>query len=281
MSDAFEHCERLVREGDKDRFIATLFAPPARRGPLHALYAFNLEIARVREAVSEPMPGEIRLQWWRDALAGSGHGEVDAHPVVAALRASVVRYHLPVQPLIELTEARIFDLYDEPMASLAELETYAIKTASALIALAARILNDGSEPGIGELADHAGIAYGIAGLLRAFPIHAARRQLYVPLDILERHGARPEDIFAGQPTPPLSAALAELRLHAGKHLSAAGALIGSAPQKLLPALLPVALVRPLLERMERSDPFRPVDIAQWKRQWLIWRAARRPVRLAG
>ena len=74
MPDDFDHCETLVREADKDRFVATLFAPQKYRRALHALYAFNVEIARVREVAREPMPGEIRLQWWRDAFAGAGHG---------------------------------------------------------------------------------------------------------------------------------------------------------------------------------------------------------------
>jgi phytoene synthase len=281
MADAFDHCEGLVRAADKDRFIATLFAPPARRRPLHALYAFNLEIARVREVVSEPLPGEIRLQWWRDALAGAAHGDADAHPVAAALRATIVRYRLPVGRLIALTEARIFDLYDEPMATVAELETYMAKTAATLVELAVRILDEGGEPGIGALATHAGIATAVAGLLRAFPRHAARRQLYVPLEVLDRHGARLEDVFAGQTTPQLRAALAEMRALARHHLAAAGTLIETTPKKLVPALLPLALARPLLDRMEKSDPFRPIDLPQWRRQWLIWRAARRPSRITG
>jgi phytoene synthase len=275
MPDAFDHCEALVRAADKDRFFATLFAPAARRRPLYALYAFNLEIARVREAVSEPLPGEIRLQWWRDALAGAAHGDVNAHPVATPLRATIVRYQLPVQRLIELIETRIFDLYDEPMGSLSELESYAAKTSATLIELAARILNEGGEPSIGMLAGHGGTAYALAGLLRAFPVHAARRQLYVPLEILDRHGALPEDIFAGRTTAELRAALAEIRARARHHLGAAGPLFEAVPAKLLAALLPVALVDPLLDRMDKSDPFRPIDLPQWRRQWLIWRAARR------
>ena len=78
MADSFDHCEELVRAGDKDRFLAALFAPQKYRRALYALYAFNLEVTRTRELAREPMPGEIRLQWWRDALGGAGRGEVDA-----------------------------------------------------------------------------------------------------------------------------------------------------------------------------------------------------------
>ena len=281
MPDAFDHCEEMVRAGDKDRFLATLFAPEKYRRPLHALYAFNLEVARVRELAREPMPGEIRLQWWRDALLGAGQGEAASHPVVAALREVVVRYRLPPAALAGLIDARAFDLYDDPMPSLAELETYAMQTSSALIDLAARILRDGKEPGAGDLIGHAGIAYAIAGLLRALPVHAGRRQLYVPADLMQRYGAQAEDVFAGKATTELRAALAELRLRARQHLAAAGDLAAAAPPAIMPALLPVALVRPALDRMERRSyrPFVPLELPQWRRQWLLWRAARKPARI--
>jgi phytoene synthase len=276
MSDPFPHCEALVREADKDRFLATLFAPAKYRRPLFALYAFNIEVARVREQAREPMPGEIRLQWWRDVFGGTGSGEARANPVAAALLDTVVRYRLPPQAFTDLIDARTFDLYDDPMGSIEELDGYAGKTASAVIALAARILNDGNDPRIDELAAHAGVAYAIAGLLTAFPLHAARRQLFVPIEVLQRHGAEPEAILAGEDSPELRAALAELRAHARRHLTAAKALIAAAPTALAPALLPVALVRPTLDRMERRryHPFKPAALPQWRRQWIMWRAAR-------
>ena len=193
MQDAFAHCEALVRAADKDRFLATLFAPAEHRRGLFALYAFNVEVSRVREVVREPLSGEIRLQWWSEVLGGEGRGEVAANPVAAALTAAMARYALPRERLAALLEARRFDLYDEPMATLAALDGYAEGTASNLIALAAQILNGGRDAGIGALAHHAGLAYAIAGLLKALPTHAARGQLYVPVELLERHGARAAD----------------------------------------------------------------------------------------
>src|SRR4051794_29410710 len=102
MADAFDHCEALVREADRDRFLATLFAPQKFRRALFALYAFHGEIARVRDLAREPMPGEIRLQWWRDAFAGAGHGDVRANPVASALLDTIVRYRLPPQAFTEM-----------------------------------------------------------------------------------------------------------------------------------------------------------------------------------
>jgi len=276
MSDAFDYCADLVRDGDKDRFLATLFAPQKYRRALHAIYAFNLEIARTREQAREPMPGEIRLQWWRDVLDGVARGEVEANPVAAVLRDVVIRYRLPPRILAELIEARSFDLYDDPMVSTTALEGYATKTSSALIDLAARILNDGRDPDCTDLISHAGIAYAVAGLLRALPLHAARGQLYLPADLMRRYGAQETDVFAGKATAEVRAVLAELRLRARQHLDAARALLPGTPEAIMPALLPVALVRPVLAGMERRgyEPFAATDVPQWRRQWALWRAAR-------
>jgi 15-cis-phytoene synthase len=278
MPDAFAHCADLVRAADHDRFIASLFAPAQQRGPLHALYAFNSEVARVREAAREALPGEIRLQWWSEVIGGERQGEAQANPVASALLATIESHGLAPARLIDLIEAHRFDLYDEPMAALADLESYATRTSSALFALAAQILS-GSDAA--AVAGPAGIAYAIASGLRAFPLHAARRQLYVPMEILERHQAHPHDIFAGRSSTGLQAALTELRDLARRHLHAAHAHRTALPTLAIPALVPVTLVRPLLDRLERSDPFAPAELAPWRRQWLIWRAARNPARIAG
>jgi 15-cis-phytoene synthase len=277
MQDAFAHCAEVVRKFDRDRYLAALFAPAERRDALLALYAFNVEIGRVREVAREVLPGEIRLQWWSDVLNGERGGEAAANPIATALLSAVERNGLPTRGLLDLIEARRFDLYDEPMAATADLESYAKQTSSAVIALAAQILGIGAQ----HAADPAGIAYAIAGLIRALPFHAARRQLYVPAELLQRHGVPPGEIFAGQTSAGLNAALAELRNIARHHLTASAEPLMALPRAGDPAFLPVALVRPSLDRLERSDAFAPAELSPWRRQWLIWRAARNPTRIAG
>ncbi len=280
MADAFDHCEAEVRAGDKDRFLATLFAPGKHRRALFAIHAFNLEVARVRELAREPMPGEIRLQWWRDVLGGGARGDVSAHPVAAALRDTVVRYGLPPQSLSDTIDARAFDLYDDPMGTIEELEGYAFHTAGTPFALAARVLNGGKPVRADDLFRHAGTAYAIAGLLQALPLHASRGQLYLPLDLLARHRARPEDVLAGQETDELRAALAELRSLARGRLASARERLNELPAAVLPALLPLSLARLALDRMERRSyrAFQPTAVPQWRKQWALWRAARRGLR---
>jgi phytoene synthase len=276
MRENHRHCESLVRAHDHDRYIATLFAPAAHRDALFALYAFAIEIARIRDAAREALAGEIRLQWWREALQGLRDGEAAAHPVAAALRETLRRYGFVADPLIELIEARTFDLYDEPMATLAELELYAIRTQSPVFATACGILGNGTPPPELSTLD-AAIAYTIATILSGFGRHVARRQLLVPLETMERHQAAAADVYAGRSSAALLAALADLRGTARKHLAAARTKLAAGPAQLAPALLPLALVEPTLRRMERRgyDPFRFEPIAPWRRQWLIWRAARR------
>jgi phytoene synthase len=277
MQDAFAYGAELVRATDRDRFIASLFAPAEHRGAVYALYAFNSEVTRVREAAREPLPGEIRLQWWSDVINRERDEEARANPVASALLTTIERYRLSSAKLIDLVEARRFDLYDDPMATLADLEAYASKTSSALFALAAQILAGAD---VEAVSAPAGIAFAIAGLLRAFPRHAARGQLYVPMELLDRHQVRSHDIFAGRSSAGLQAALAELRDVGSRHLDTAHQRMAALTRQAMPALLPVALVRPSLGRLERGDPFSPAELAPWQRQWLIWRAARNPARIA-
>lgn len=280
MQDAFAYCAELVRTADRDRFLSSLFAPAEYRGALHALYAFNVEVTRVREVAREPLPGEIRLQWWSEVVNGGRAEEAAANPVASALLTVIERHRLAAPALTALLDARCFDLYDDPMARLADLEAYARKTSSALLALAAQIL--GGEGEVTEpVANPAGIAHAIVGLIRAFPLHAARRQLYVPLELLDRHGVEPQDIFAGKSSENLRGALAELQAVARRHLLAAHQQIATLPDAAMSAFLPVALVRPVLDRLARCDPFAPAELSPWRRQWLIWRAARNPARIAG
>src|SRR5262249_21940555 len=148
------------------------------------------------------------------------------------------------------------------------LEEYAARTSSALIDLAGRILCDGRAPSAADLARHAGIAYAITGLLLALPVHSLRRQLYLPVDLMQRCGAQAADAYAANPTTELRAVLADMRLRARDHLAAARQLLKGAPPEIAPALLPVALAEPILDRMERRgyQPFAGTDLPQWRRQ---------------
>jgi phytoene synthase len=280
MQDAFAYCAEMVRGADRDRYLATLFAPAGRRGALCALHAFAIEIGRVRDLAREPLPGEIRLQWWTEVLSGERREEARANPVAAALGATIEKHGLAAGSLLDLIEAHRFDLYDEPMVSIAELERHAEQTSAILFALSAQILDSEGAPAEPAAAP-AGMADTVTRLMAAFPQHAARGQLYVPDEILKRHEVTPQQIFAGRSSAGLNAALAELRALARQKLTEAGERIAALPSAVLPAFLPLAPLRPCLDRLERSGAFTPAELSAWRRQWLIWRASRNPARIAG
>ncbi len=277
LADHYAACADMLRKEDPDRFIATLFAPEDKRSHLHALYAFNLELARIREVVSEPMMGEIRMQWWRDALSGEG-GAVTAHPIAHVLLDTVQRFHLPVQALMDVIEGRSFDLYDDPMPTRMDLEGYCGETSSSLIRLACLILADGQDPAGAEAAGHAGVAFALTGLLRALPWHAVRGQLYLPADVLNKHGVTREAVMAGQVSQGLCDALAEMRALARHHYDRA---LSAAPQMhegARAALMSLAVVPLYLERMETGsyEPFRTLITAPlWRRLLAMWTFSRR------
>jgi 15-cis-phytoene synthase len=272
-------CAALVRAADIDRYYSTLFAPPAKRAALLALYAFNAEIAQISQRVTDPLPGEVRLQWWRDAMAAGGE-EADGastgqgHPVAAALERCIRAFRLPRGAFDRLIEARIFDLYHDPMPTMAELEGYAGDTSSALIQLACLILAEGDDPASATAAGHAGVACALTGLLRGFGHHAARGQIFLPADRMAHHAVTREAVLAGEAEPGLAPLLAEMRAAARTHLGAMRAAMAGLDRRLWPAFLPVALCRLCLARMERPghDPFRggaePLPLAK------LWAMAR-------
>jgi 15-cis-phytoene synthase len=278
--DAAAFCADLVRSRDFPRYASTLFVPPEQRRGLLAIYAFNVEISRVREQVSQPLPGEVRLQWWTDMLAGAGHGGIEGNPVAAELMLAIRNFRLPVERLSRLIDEHLFDLYNDPMPTKAALDGYINDTSSALFSLAAAIAGWQS-PEIEHLARHAGLAQGMVQVITALPLDAARRQLFVPLQVLEDHGSGMEEVFAGKQTAKLRAALDQLIGEAEEHLQTALVLLADAPPELRPVFLPLALVGRDLRRMSRADTdlFAPVAVSRLRTLWTLWRAVRsRPFR---
>ena len=274
-SEAASFCADLVRTHDFARYAATLFVPIEQRRALLALYAFNTEISRVREHVSQPLPGEIRMQWWTDMLAGAGHGGVEGNPVAAELLLTIRNFRLPVEPLTRLVQEHQFDLYNDPMPSMAALEGYVNDTAAALFMLAAAIAARPSAE-IEHLARHAGLAQGLTQVIANLPHDASRRQLFVPQQVLQQHGSGIEEVFAGKQTPTVRAALDQLIDEAQRHLKTAFALLAEVPPEARPIFLPLALVRRDLVQMSRADtdPFAPRVTSRFSNLWTLWRASR-------
>jgi phytoene synthase len=157
MPENFSYCERLVREEDRDRFLATLFAPADKRLALFSIYAFDLEVSHISGRVSEPLAGEVRLQWWRDVITGTSREQAAGSPVAAALAETIERNRLPEQIFVDLIEAQRDALYRKPLDTIAEFEQWAGTTYGGIFALAARVLS-GGDPDLDDVSRHAGIA---------------------------------------------------------------------------------------------------------------------------
>lgn len=258
-ADRLSPVAALVRRHDRDRYQTALFAPAARREALFALYAFNYEIARVRESVTEPMLGQIRLQWWRESIAAAFEGgRVRHHPVAEALTSAIRELALTRAHFDRLLEARETDLDDQPPASLAALEQYAEASSGRLVQLALEILRV-HDRAAGEAGLYVGIAYSLAGLLRAtlFNVRAGRQ--FIPADIAARSGLSEQDYRALRSTPALRSATAELAAAAARHLALARTHRAKIPRSALPALLPAVVAQRSLLRLKRAayDPFDP------------------------
>jgi phytoene synthase len=250
-------CAAELRRHDPDRFLTALFAPAERREALFALYAFNLEVARAREMVSEPMLGRIRLQWWREAIEGIYAGTPRRHYVVDPLAAAVARHGLARASFDRLLESREADMEAEGPATLAALTDYAEGSSASLVDLALQILGEGALPAPArEAGRRVGVAWALAGLLRAVPFHARARRLYLPQDLVGAAGLRLEDLFELRQPPALAAVVRQVADTARAELSAARA-VQRPPRALLPALLPGTLAGLYLKRLAAAghDPF--------------------------
>jgi phytoene synthase len=145
------------------------------------------------------------------------------------------------------------------------------------MSLAARVLSGDDAV---AAAANAGIASAVTSRLRTFPADVARRQLFVPLELLDRHGVARAAIEARQNSPELKAALADMRAHAQSAFAAFRRAAAEIPERCAPAFLTAAVVPAWLAKLDRAaDPSGTVDLPQWRRQWIIWRAARRWPRL--
>jgi phytoene synthase len=222
---AFAACEAAVRKHDPDRYLSTLFAPAEKRPFLFTLYAFNHEIGRIGETVREPMMGEIRLQWWRDTVEDARDGRPRAHDVAHALAGMFVQKDLPLGLFGAMMAARAFDVSPGTFPDVAMRDAYLDATSGNVMRLAARILGAGAPHD--DLAREAGIAYGLAGLIRSQPFHAARNKSFL------------QDASAAR-------ADARERLARARRLTV--------PRQALAAFLPAALVPLYLRRSMKDLP---------------------------
>ena len=268
----------LCRRYDRDRYQTALFAPPDRREALFALYAFNYEIARVREIVTQPMLGQIRLQWWREIVDAGFEGRPPRQHEVAAPLAAAIREFAPTRAHFDrLIDTRERDLDDMPPATMAALEEYAEGTAATLVYLALEVLGVTGSSVIAA-AREIGIGYALAGLLRAMPFHARAGRSYIPAELTARVGLDPRDYAALRDTAALRAAALEIAEAAAGHLEEARRHRPEIPRSAHAAMLSAVVAERFLTRLRQAgfNPFAPeLAMPDTLQSWRLFAAALR------
>ena len=234
-----------LRRYDPDRFLVSLFAPSEWRDAYWALLAFNLEIAKIRESVTLPIMGQIRLQWWREAIDEIyGGGIVRRHFVATPLSAAVRRHRIRRFHLDRMVDAREFDLDDAPFQSLDALREYAEATSGALLEAMLDVAQI-SDTLVRGAAQQVGAAWAIVGLVRAMPFHAGEGKSFVPQDISEFTGIEQAQPRHGPGSPATKEAASLIADAARRALADARDLAGG---RLPKAAAPVALLARMTRR---------------------------------
>lgn len=250
------HCADLVRRLDPDRYVTALFAADDRRDDLFTLYAFNAEVARIRESVTEPTLGRIRLQWWRDTVAESYDGKSREHFVAAPLAATIRRHGLSRELFDRLLEARERDLDERPLVPLAELKRYARDSSGSLVRLALELLG-AREEAVQSAGDRVGTAWALTGMMRALPHRVGLGQPVLPLDLMHEKGLADSQPVDLRSSPELSKVVEEIAASACQNIEKARESSGNVERKAVPAVLLAPLVQAYLKRLAATgfDPF--------------------------
>lgn len=251
------YAAQQVRLYDRHRFVAALFAPGDRREALFTLYGFNLEIAKIRDMVNEPIMGQIRLQWWRDAVLAMDQGRpCPEHPIAEPLATTIGRYRLPTALLLDMIDAREQDLAPQSPEDMAALERYGENTAGNLLQLVLHVLGAGSAAAL-NAGLHVGAAQALSGLMRTLPLQAVRARVFLPEDAMKAAHLVPDDVAAGRHRDLLSQVVKDVCTRAAARLRMAEEVRSAVSRKAVPGLLAAVDARRWLARLERAsfDPF--------------------------
>ena len=263
-----EDLSDILQQADPDRRLAALFASPEASARLFALYAFNHEIARIADATSESLIGEMKLTWWRDAITDlyAGTPKIRRHIVTGAL--APLTDHLPQAELLDLIDARFDDVSAAPHADLDALMDYVDRTSVRLIRLAL-ILTEGELPAQ-QIID-AGRAWGLTGLMRAFAWRARIGRAPVAGDYLTELGGTPAMFAQGLGSDRAKAAIQPVRAiaeDAARGFKAAGALPVEAVPAAGYAVLTPGYLKSLPKNPFEVPPERALLARQARLSWL-------------
>lgn len=264
----------VARAQEPERYLAATLAAEPERTRLIVLAAFAGDLARIPALATEPLLGEIRLQWWRDSLETLHGGSRTGAPLADALGDAITAHGLPVPLLMAMTEARAFDLYDSQMPDQASLDGYLAKTEAIPFEIALRVLGVAACDA-GALAVPAGRVFGMTRILAQLPSQLARGRLMLPSERLLSLGVTTEVMLKGHSTPAVRGLIDTMSHDISATLATLRPQIAALSKRQRVALLPLATIQPYLTKIgsARRDPLRDIaDLAPLARVWRIARA---------
>ena len=278
LADATEHCAALARAHARDQWLGGLYASASARGALFALASFDYEIRQALKRARDPNLTAMRLAWWREAIAGERRAEAAGNPVALALRAAIDDYALPLGWLEAMLDARLQEIAPQEDFNLIAFRAFADESEGARLRLAARIAAEGRDLDPADAQAPAGMALALTRLLKELPFKAGSAPTLIPTDVAARHDVSVEDFDARRVSPGVLAACTELRGLARDELAEAERRLRSSSPAILPAFIPLAPLWLDLDRLDRNAD-RPFDdlseVSPLRRQWAIWRSARK------
>ncbi|KAG2151391.1 isoprenoid synthase domain-containing protein [Suillus clintonianus] len=279
ISNPAEYCKDLVRKHDYEGYLTSQLYPKRFQGGYFALRAFYIELATVREAVSQTTLGQARLMFWRDAMKDIYNNKPPRHPIAIAIHEATRDNHLPLYHFNRIIEAREQELHNQTHLTLESITSHAESVSSTFLYLLLAMLNLPSST-LAHAASHLGVAQSLTTLLRALPFHASKGVMVIPAEITAKHGVNQQEIFSkGKSSHGLEDAVFELATVANDHLLTARDMFkesgGRVPVDAMPvfsAAIPVVSILSTLEAVNFNvfDP--SMQIRDWRLAWQVWRS---------
>jgi phytoene synthase len=278
LAEAHKYCASLAREHARDQWLGSLYAAPPARDALLTLASFDYEIGQARFRARDPNLAAIRLAWWREVARGERDDEAAGNPVALALRSAIDAFVLPRDWLEAMIDARLQEIAPQDDFNLMAFEAYAGESQGARLRLASQIAAGGRDLDTKNAHAPAGLALALTRMLSALPLAAGSTPTLFPVDVAERHGASLQDFDARRAGAGVVAASAEIRALVREKLAEAESRLAASPREILPAFVPLGALSLDLARLQRNaaQPFEPLrEVSALRRQWAIWRWARR------
>ncbi|EKM49521.1 uncharacterized protein PHACADRAFT_166889 [Phanerochaete carnosa HHB-10118-sp] len=272
------YCRDFVQKRDYEAYLVSQVYPRDHRDAFYALRAFYIELSTMQESVSNSIIGNMRMQFWKDALKDFSDGRPPKHPIALALYEASGRFNLPMYHLKRMIEARDAELQTPTHLTLDSLTAHAESTSSTFLYLLLSMLNQSSSHDFSHAASHVGVAHTIATLLRALPYHASKRHMVIPAEVTARHGVSQEEVFRqGGNAKGIDDAAYEFATLANDHLITAREMFkdtaGKVPGPVKPVFLNAVPAAVYLERLEKANfnVFLPsLQQRSWRLPWRIW-----------